>query len=143
MSKQPPPAPTAGAVGPCPTLIQTSRTPRHWKFAQDHRTTQPPLGVRDFNGFYHKWAWQPYWPCDPTNFLSSHKLSYTCIKFVKYSAVEELRIDHKLRCTDSRTERQMSEKTMISPFQRKEGVVVWRGRSWGVREVGVAADMRI
>ena len=29
------------------------------------------------------------------------------------------------------------------PFQRKEGVVVWRGRSWGVREVGVAADMRI
>ena len=21
-------------------------------------------------------------------------------------------------------------------FQRKEGVVVWRGRSWGVREVG-------
>ena len=37
----------------------------------------------------------------------------------------------------------MSEKTMISPFQRKEGVVVWRGNSWGVREVGVAADMRI
>ena len=43
MSKQPPPAPTARAVGPCPTLIQTSRTPRHWKFTQDHRTTRPPL----------------------------------------------------------------------------------------------------
>ena len=42
MSKQPPPAPTARAVGPCPTLIQTSRTPRHWKFTQDHRTTRPP-----------------------------------------------------------------------------------------------------
>ena len=27
MSKQPPPAPTASAVGPCPTIIQTSRTP--------------------------------------------------------------------------------------------------------------------
>ena len=27
---------------PCPTLIQTSRTPRHWKFTQDHRTTRPP-----------------------------------------------------------------------------------------------------
>ena len=40
MSKQP--APTARAVGPCPTLIQTSRTPRHWKFTQDHRTTRPP-----------------------------------------------------------------------------------------------------
>ena len=42
MSKQPPPAPTARTVGPCPTLIQTSRTPRHWKFTQDHRTTRPP-----------------------------------------------------------------------------------------------------
>ena len=42
MSKQPPPAPTARAVGPCPTLIQTSRTPRHWKLTQDHRTTRPP-----------------------------------------------------------------------------------------------------
>ena len=42
MSKQPPPAPTARAVGPCPTLVQTSRTPRHWKFTQDHRTTRPP-----------------------------------------------------------------------------------------------------
>ena len=41
MSKQPPPAPTARAVGPCLTLIQTSRTPRHWKFTQDHRTTWP------------------------------------------------------------------------------------------------------
>ena len=29
MSKQPPPAPTAGAIGPCPTAIQISRTPRH------------------------------------------------------------------------------------------------------------------
>ena len=44
MSKQPPPAPTASAVGPCPTLIQNSRTPRHWKFTQHHRTTRPPPG---------------------------------------------------------------------------------------------------
>ena len=41
-SKQPPPAPTASAVGPCPTLIQTRRTPRTWKFIQDHLTTRPP-----------------------------------------------------------------------------------------------------
>ena len=34
MSKHPPPAPTAGAIGPCPTIIQISRTPRHWKFTQ-------------------------------------------------------------------------------------------------------------
>ena len=36
MSKQPPPAPTASAVGPCPTIIQISRTPRHWKFTRPH-----------------------------------------------------------------------------------------------------------
>ena len=29
MSKQPPPAPTASAVGPCPTISQIRRTPRH------------------------------------------------------------------------------------------------------------------
>ena len=39
-SKQPPPAPTASAVGPCPTVIR--RTPQTWKFTQDHRTTPPP-----------------------------------------------------------------------------------------------------
>ena len=37
-----PPAPTASATGPCPTIIQISRTPRHWKFTQDHRTTRTP-----------------------------------------------------------------------------------------------------
>ena len=42
MSKQPPPAPITSAVGPCPTIIQISRTPRHWKFAQHHYTTRPP-----------------------------------------------------------------------------------------------------
>ena len=42
MSKQPSPAPTVSAVSPCPTIIQVSRTPRHWKFTQHHRTTRPP-----------------------------------------------------------------------------------------------------
>ena len=32
-----PPAPTASAIGPCPTMLQFSRTPRHWKFTQHHR----------------------------------------------------------------------------------------------------------
>ena len=47
MSKQPPPAPTASAipVGPCPTIIQISRTTRDWKFTQDHRTTRPPTSL--------------------------------------------------------------------------------------------------
>ena len=48
MSKQPPPAPTASAVGPCLTLIQMSRTPRHWKFTQHHRTTRPPPNPYDY-----------------------------------------------------------------------------------------------
>ena len=42
ISKQPILAPTASTVGPCPTLIQISKTPRHWKFTQHHRTTRPP-----------------------------------------------------------------------------------------------------
>ena len=42
MSKQPPPAPVTSAVGPCPTISQIRRTPRHWKFTQHHHTTQPP-----------------------------------------------------------------------------------------------------
>ena len=43
MSKQSPSAPTASAVGPCPTIIQISRKPRHWRFTQHHCTTRPPL----------------------------------------------------------------------------------------------------
>ena len=42
MSKQPPPAPTESAVGPCPTIIKISGTPQHWKFTQHHRFTRPP-----------------------------------------------------------------------------------------------------
>ena len=38
---QPPPAPTASALGPCPTLFQISRTPRHWKFTQHRRIASP------------------------------------------------------------------------------------------------------
>ena len=37
-----PPSLTASAVGHCPTLIRISRTPRHWKVTQHHRTTRPP-----------------------------------------------------------------------------------------------------
>ena len=42
MAKQTPPAPTASAGGPCPTISQIRRTPQHLKFTQHHRTTQPP-----------------------------------------------------------------------------------------------------
>ena len=41
MSKPPPPAPTASAIGPCPTVIQVVGRPRHWKFTQHHRNTRP------------------------------------------------------------------------------------------------------
>ena len=38
MSKQPQPALTASAIGPFPTVIQISRTARHWQFTQHHCT---------------------------------------------------------------------------------------------------------
>ena len=41
MSKQSSPASTASAIGLSPTLIQISRTLRHWNFTQHHRTTRP------------------------------------------------------------------------------------------------------
>ena len=40
---------TVIAVGPCPTIIQISRTPRHWKFTQHHRTTRPSPNVENLN----------------------------------------------------------------------------------------------
>ena len=47
------------------------------------------------------------------------------------SAVEELQTDHKLRCTDSRTERQMSEKNNNDfPFSEE-------GMGWLFGGVGV------
>ena len=52
MSKQPPPAPTARAVGPCPTLIQTSRTPRHWKLPRTITPHDHPL----LDVMYKKWV---------------------------------------------------------------------------------------
>ena len=42
MSKQPPFAPIASAIGPFPTIIQISKTPRHGKLTQHLRTTRPP-----------------------------------------------------------------------------------------------------
>ena len=42
-----PTAHTASAVGPCPTLIQISRAPRHWMFTQQQRTTRPPPVLED------------------------------------------------------------------------------------------------
>ena len=47
MSKQPPPKPTASTIGPCPTVIQISRTPRHWKFTQHLRATRPPHELKE------------------------------------------------------------------------------------------------
>ena len=50
--QQPQPAPTGSAVGPCAIVIQSSRTPRHWKFTQNHRTTRPtPSKIHFFTLF--------------------------------------------------------------------------------------------
>ena len=42
MPKQPPPAPSASALGLCPTINQISRTPRHWNLTQHLRAARPP-----------------------------------------------------------------------------------------------------
>ena len=44
-SKQPPPASTANAVGPCPTIVQISRTTRPWRFSHHLRTTGPSTQI--------------------------------------------------------------------------------------------------
>ena len=46
MSKQPLPAPTASAGGPCPTVIGIVRRPGTGTFPQHHRTTRPPTAER-------------------------------------------------------------------------------------------------
>ena len=44
MSKQPPPAPTASAVGPCPTVIQIVGRPALEVYpAPSHHPTTPPV----------------------------------------------------------------------------------------------------
>ena len=54
MAEHPPPAPTGSAVSPCPTTIQSSRTPRRWKFTQHHPTTPGPL--RQYFSLYRGWS---------------------------------------------------------------------------------------
>ena len=44
MSKQPPPAPTASAVGPCPTVMQIVERPRPGSLS---RTITPPDHPQD------------------------------------------------------------------------------------------------
>ena len=50
MSKQPPPTPTASTIGPCPTVIQVSRMPRHCKFTQHLHTSRPPRDGMGWDG---------------------------------------------------------------------------------------------
>ena len=80
----PPPVPTKSAVGHCPTLIQNSKTFRHWKFTQHHRITRPPPSVTEL--FFHWeifhlmcWKYQKIHSCYAlVNLLifSSHSMKY-------------------------------------------------------------------
>ena len=45
--EQPPSAPTSSALGPCPTISEINRKPRHRKFTQHNRTTRHPHTVRN------------------------------------------------------------------------------------------------
>ena len=52
MSKQPPSAPTAGAVGPCPTLIQTSRTPALEVYPGPSHHPTTPAFAKNYLGYH-------------------------------------------------------------------------------------------
>ena len=54
MSEQSPSAPTASAVGLCPTIIKISRTLRHWRFTRHHHTTRPLLDILCKDKISHK-----------------------------------------------------------------------------------------
>ena len=43
MSEQTPARTYCKRSSPCPTIIQISRMPRHWKLTKHHRTTRPPF----------------------------------------------------------------------------------------------------
>ena len=89
MSKQPLPAPTASTVSPCPTLIQISRTPRHWKITQHHRTTRPPPTFRQ-QEFVRK-----VWPI-----LSLAKVTFSLWSILQYGCYssEDLKDDNISYC---------------------------------------------
>ena len=60
MSKQPPPIPTASAIGPCPA-IRPNRTAQHWTFTKNNRTTDHPTFKRS------RWFWYLLFYCDTTS----------------------------------------------------------------------------
>ena len=103
MSKQPPPAPTASATGPCPTIIQISRTPRHWKFTQHLRTTRPPPLTRmsEVLGRYPVW---PYTVVSPSADSREASVSYwhKCVHKVLVNSLGSLSLPRKsmVRLTD-------------------------------------------
>ena len=62
---------------------------------------------------------------------------YQIRKILSAVTVVELRIDHKLRCTDSRTERQQllsEKKSMVSLFRGRKGWLSGGEGGWGVWE---------
>ena len=67
VQKRKPPAPTASAIGPCPTLMQISRTPRQWKFTQHLPITQPPQSTLRYQFLDNGTRLCSYIPCLPSN----------------------------------------------------------------------------
>ena len=57
MSKQPPPAPTASARSPCPTIIEISRMPRNCRFTQRLRITRSPLCMHPWMVYVSMCTW--------------------------------------------------------------------------------------
>ena len=79
MSKQPPPAPTASAVGPCPTVIQIVGRPGTGSLPS---TIAPPDHPRENQTLLTKVRWfssQDLWFC-PSLFTNGFEISEIVLK---------------------------------------------------------------
>ena len=90
----PPPAPVASAIGPCPTILQISRTPWHWKLLSTFATPNHLLKTIE-----------PYWQfIEGLYHISGHSLAPLAInidEFDRYNRINSTKfnIQSMRKCT--------------------------------------------
>ena len=113
ISKQPPPAPTASAIDPCPTIIQISRTLRLWIFAKHYRTTRPPP---------HDWTSVTLFLCEIISSLDSLWCPGDSIKLL--FDIFDINLKNKLkRKVKERKVKRKKERSVVN--RRDRWIIVW------------------